>query len=83
MEKLKQGDYVKNLTKEQFEELVRIEGKENLTYSTSILGSDIFTPKSLIFSGKNLLHTEKRKAKTELTFEQFKQRLINTIQDAN
>lgn len=79
MEKLQQGDYVKDLTKEQFYELVLLGKQKRFTWEASIIESKMFIPKSLIFLRGTILHTEKRKAKTELTFSEFKKRAINTF----
>ena len=75
MEKLKQGDYVTNLTKEQFYELIEIENDNyKLIY---------YSDETLIVSNDMQLmqYTESDlyKRKQELPFEVFKQRAINTF----
>lgn len=73
--KLQQGDYVRNLTKEQFEELIEIEDFPiELSYEKS--------NKTLGYDG-SCLYTENFIPKTELTFSEFKQRAINTFNHAN
>lgn len=71
MEKLKNGDYCENLTKEQFEELIEIEGHE-LKYDFTN------SHNSLVFSGSilRICYVEKT---TLLSFEDFKNRTINTF----
>ena len=71
MEKLKNGDYCENLTKEQFEELIDIEGHNvKSTYSTDF--------KTLGFDGEGLYNFLFDKT-TLLSFDDFKQRCINTF----
>lgn len=72
--KLQQGDYVTNLTEEQFDELLDIENhKYRISYAELIkIG--------LMYDGKILLHDHKCfNPVTELQFEEFKQRAINTF----
>lgn len=80
MKKLQEGDYVRNLTEEQWSELLMIEcGKFTLTYYIASKDNDEYHLKSLRFDEfGDLMHGEKIYCKNELTFEEFKQRAINT-----
>ena len=74
MEKLKNGDFCENLTKEQFDELIEIED-----YQPRILR---FTPPcNLIYDETfGLCHLINDVEKlNKLSFEDFKQRCINTL----
>lgn len=74
MEKLKQGDYVTNLTKYQFRELEKIEGtKYEMSYFGD--GDDLIR----YSSDDHMLYSDKYELVTELPFEVFKQRAINTF----
>lgn len=76
-EVLQQGDYVTNLTEEQFDELVRIENDAyKLKYydnETLIVSKEI----QLMYYTELDLYEKKQK----LPFEEFKQRAINTFKD--
>lgn len=79
-EVLQQGDYVTNLTEEQFDELYIIGKCVALSWETSKGKDNVYISKSLILSEKGRLnHTKISKAITKLTFEEFKQRAINTF----
>lgn len=70
--KLQQGDYVIDLTKEQFEELIEIEGYDiKYEYEESIT-------KRIVFNGY-VLQIRNASLITPLPFDEFKQRLINTL----
>lgn len=74
MEKLKQGDYVTNLTKEQFDELMK--------YQTESYGRYYFTNENnnAVFEGDYIsVFLENHECKTKLPFEVFKERAINTF----
>lgn len=71
---LKQGDYVTKLTRSQFDELIAI---ENDGYPLSYDNASI--DQSLVWDDEILTHTFEDDKRTKLTFEQFKQRLINTV----
>lgn len=71
MKKLQQGDYVINLTKEQFDELIEIEDSiVKLSYISS------FANKSIKFSNGFLIYGI---SKNQLHFSEFKKRAINTF----
>lgn len=75
MKKLKQGDCVTNLTEEQFDELIKIEGE---IYVGILNFKKSFN--HLLFDGLTLLHAyECFDPTTELPFEVFKERAINTF----
>lgn len=80
MKKLQEGDYVRNLTEEQFNELLMIEtGRVSLTYSITLSERTGCYKQSLRFDEDgDLMHGWKSLCKNELTFEEFKQRAINT-----
>lgn len=78
--KLKDGDFVKNLSRKQFNKLLIIEkGFLSLTFFVND-DDDEFHNKSLIFQFGSLYHAEKQQSKTELTFEEFLSRAKNTFQ---
>ena len=80
MEKLKQGDYVTNLTNYQFDELIKIEGRNiSITWGASIESHPSFILKSMTFNNNSFGHSHKVFIKQELPFEVFKQRAINTF----
>lgn len=69
--KLQQGDYVTDLTEEQFDELIEIEGFEyKLPYNP--------ISKVIVFDGEALYKCEPRI--NPLPFTEFKQRAINTFE---
>jgi hypothetical protein len=73
MEKLKNGDYCKNLTKEQFDELLNIENWKGveLIYNDGI---------GILYQDECLIHNHSFfNLKTKLSFEDFKNRAINTF----
>lgn len=82
MEKLKQGDYVTNLTEEQFYELMNFQ-PEPFLKNRYIQGEE----NSLIIAGKNRTYIDiiwgrhgiPKEQQTELPFEVFKERAINTF----
>lgn len=79
MEKLKQGDYVTNLTKKQFDELIEIEGDGIVFTFIAGLTNNLYV-KRYFFSGDALLSCIKpRSPIQELPFEVFKERAINTF----
>lgn len=80
MKKLQEGDYVRNLTEEQWNELLMIEcGEVTLTYYIASRDRDEYHLKSLFVDEfGDLMTGEKIYCKNELTFEEFKQRAINT-----
>lgn len=69
--KLQQGDYVTDLTEEQFDELMEIEG-----HKTEL---DFYEQINFITFGDGIL-TRLHKPKTLLSFTEFKQRAINTFE---
>jgi hypothetical protein len=71
---LKQGDYVTKLTRSQFNYLIAI---ENDGYPLSYDNASI--DQSLVWDDGILTHTFEDDKITPLTFEQFKQRLINPV----
>lgn len=76
MKKLKKGDYTPNLTEEQFNELLDIENYNGfqIRYNEG---------NGIMFDGKELLHDHKMWGlKNKLTFDEFKQRAINTFKQA-
>jgi hypothetical protein len=74
MEKLKQGDYVTNLTEEQFRELERIEGKDHeMPYFGD--GNDLIRHCGFV----DMLFCDAYELITELPFDVFKERAINTF----
>lgn len=78
--KLKKGDYVTNLTKEQFDELYIIGKCLALSWETSNKKDNVYISKSLTLNAIGRLnHTEISEALTKLPFEEFKQRAINTF----
>lgn len=84
MEKLQNGDYCENLTKEQFEELGEIQGNCYLTYETSEMETDgDFIKRALSYreAFNKLSHTRVKHVKKKLSFEDFKQRAINTFKN--
>lgn len=80
--KLQQGDYVTNLTEEQFEELIGISGSL-ITWNESKKKASCYISKSVIYNPNMIFHTNKTKATTKLPFEEFKQRAINTFKNEN
>jgi hypothetical protein len=80
MKKLKEGDYVKDLTKRQFKGLLFIEGSDrSLSWQISKMNTDNFMPKSVVWNLGEVEHSNKSKVKKLLSFDEFKQRLINTM----
>lgn len=78
MEKLKQGDYVTNLTEEQFDELIEIEGHEIVFTFIAGLTNNIYVKR--YFCGEALLSCIKPNSPIQqLPFEVFKERAINTF----
>lgn len=77
--KLQEGDCVAGLNEKQFNELIKIEGRECLDFVTSELLSDRFISNSIVFNGVSFHHTAINKVKRELSFDTFKQRAINTF----
>jgi len=77
-EVLQQGDYVTNLTEEQFRELEAIEGKDHkMPYFGD--GNDLIR-----YCGfADMLFCDVYELVTELPFEEFKQRAINTFKDGS
>jgi len=78
MEKLKQGDYVTNLTKEQFDELLMV-SNSSMNWKVSIREHFMYIEKSIMYNGFELLHSKKSDLENQLPFEVFKQRAINTF----
>lgn len=79
MKELQEGDYVRNLTEEQWNELLMIEtGRVSLMYSLT-METDLKHGHALrVDEFGELMHGWKDKCENELTFEEFKQRAINT-----
>lgn len=71
MKKLKKGDYVINLTEEQFKELIEI---ENHSIKIPHFGGGF-----LYYINESLYMHDKKEMKNELSFEEFKQRAIKTF----
>lgn len=80
-EVLQQGDYVTNLTKEQFDELIEIENKFKFSWRSSKTNVSNFISKSIMYNGCRLIHSEILNIKNQLLFEEFKQRSINTFKE--
>mgnify|MGYP003552158841 CR=1 FL=1 len=76
MEKLKNGDFCENLTKEQFDELIEIED-----YQPRVLRFTSPSPCNLIYDKTfGLCHLINDVEKfNKLSFDDFKQRAINTF----
>jgi len=75
MIKLKRGDYVNDLTKRQFDIIIKIEGHE-LVFPFSKVSNRLF------YDGVDLLYlTDIRMSEglNQLTYKEFKQRAINTF----
>ena len=66
-DKLQQGDYVTDLTEEQFQELINIQNDPFPIMKKTYIG----------FNGDHLSTT--RRMVTKLTYDEFKQRAINTF----
>jgi len=82
MEKLINGQYCKHLTKEQFNELINIENHEyKLTYKSIDYETENYYKHSLRFDGNILDHGCKRYCNKELSFDDFKQKAINTFKN--
>lgn len=80
MKKLEQGDYVVNLSEEHFYELIKIANQGNtLDYNTNKVKSIGTINCSLCFIDGFLLHTFNYYISNKLTFDEFKQRAINTF----
>lgn len=75
---LHNGDYVKNLTKEQFNELVSLDPKSVCTYTPNDKDTSLFFANSLLYLSDTVIHCIISVAAKQLTFDQFKERLINT-----
>lgn len=73
MKKLKKGDYVTDLSSGEFYELMEFQPKKYFKY---IYNDE---EKNIIIWNGNFLSAFLKKPKTELTFEEFKQRAINTF----
>lgn len=76
MEKLKNGDYCENLTKEQFDELIEIDSSQ--------FKANYNEKKDIVFvflneREKGLYTNFFIERKTKLSFEDFKNRAINTF----
>lgn len=81
MKTLQQGDYVTDLTEEQFDELLVIGHSVALTWKSNSRKARGFKIKSVMLGVKcRLNHTKTSEATTELPFEEFKKRAINTFQ---
>ena len=79
MKKLEQGDYVKDLTEQQFNELQDIEGCfYRVLWSSNTLEGDDFITESVMFDRGALVHSIKEDVTNLLSFDEFKERLINT-----
>ena len=79
--KLQQGDYVTDLTEEQFDELVKLCNSRHLTWANNSKKAinDIIC--SLVYNeGETIHHTFIEDAVTKLSFTEFKQRAINTFE---
>lgn len=80
--KLQQGDYVTNLTEEQFNELIEI-SNSSITWNVSISEDCFYIDKSVMYKDKKILHSKKSDLDNQLPFEEFKQRAINTFKDGS
>ena len=76
--KLQEGDFVLGLNEEQFNELNNIMGTTALSFSSNEIKASSFISNSLFFTGICLGHSEINKLVEELSFDEFKQRAINT-----
>lgn len=72
-QKLQDGDYVSNLTEDQFNELMKI---YSLKFSYILLTYKASSSKCICFNGEYFQHGA---YKNELTFKEFKRRAINTF----
>ncbi len=79
--KLQQGDYVTDLTEEQFDELQDIENFHGgrLPYYNDKEDGKVFFANGLVYD-EHLYHSRKDSCKNHLTFTEFKQRAINTFE---
>jgi hypothetical protein len=78
--KLQEGDYVKNLTEKQWNELLGIEGMGLFPpYYKEDIETHGYFKNGLLYDGEVLCHTVKPECKQELTFRQFKSRAKNTF----
>lgn len=77
--KLQEGDFVLGLNEERFNELNNIQVHTALSFSANELKSPSFISNSLFFTGICLGHSEIDKLVEELSFDEFKQRAINTF----
>lgn len=74
MNKLQQGDYATDLTEEQFRELERIEGSvHSMPYFGD--GEDLIR----YDREENMLFCDSAYLETKLTFDEFRERAINTF----
>lgn len=81
MKKLEVGDYVKNLTEEQWDELNKVENSEDpLQFEMNNLEYNKCISFAIVYDFECFLFAEKRYCKTELTFEEFLSRAKNTFQ---
>jgi hypothetical protein len=80
--KLQEGDYVKNLTEKQWNELLDIENNSRRythIYDHNDIDTKNYFKNGFVYSDSNLLHSKKSACKQELTFRQFKGRAKNTF----
>lgn len=76
--KLQQGDYVRNLTKKQFNELMEYQPNPYIPNTFFKYRNEI------VFDGDYFSSfLEDHELKTKLSFSEFKQRAINTFNHAN
>ena len=80
--KLQQGDYVTDLTKEQFDELIMIENHVLVMgYTNDKEDNEYYFANGICYSHTELLdYSDKKICKTLLSFTEFKQRAINTFE---
>jgi len=81
MKKLEVGDYVKNLTKKQFDSILEMENSWCHSLMThGIPGTDGFHENGLLFDRfGSINHARIKQCKNELTYRQFLSRAKNTF----
>lgn len=79
MKTLQVGDYVKNLTKEQFDEILTVNSIDRFMFYTTIEDFDFYGAGIVYSEFNRFLHAEKKMCKTELTFKEFLLRAKNTF----
>jgi hypothetical protein len=80
MKKLEKGDYVVNLSEQQFDELQDIENHNGLRlpYYNDEKDGELFYANGLVYDDC-FFHSRKETCTNLLSFDDFKQRAINTF----